>query len=54
MNEATFNSIELAWTASGDDGSTEAEYGYDLRYSASPIDDTKWADAARDTGESLA
>ena len=53
VNEATFKSIELAWSASGDDGSTGTAYGYDLRYSSSPITESNWANATRATGESL-
>jgi hypothetical protein len=40
-------SIELNWTASGDDGNEGTATSYDLRYSLSPINDDNWESAAR-------
>jgi subtilisin family serine protease/chitodextrinase len=44
-----FSTISLAWTASGDDGSSGTAYVYDLRYltGSSPLDETSWASAKR-------
>jgi hypothetical protein len=39
-------SIELNWTASGDDGNEGTATSYDLRYSLSPINDDNWESAA--------
>jgi hypothetical protein len=36
------NSIELTWTAPGDDGNIGTATGYDIRYSLSEITDTTW------------
>lgn len=49
----TANSIDLTWTAPGDDGTTGYASQYDIRYSSSGIIDTeeKWKDATECTGE---
>jgi polygalacturonase/phosphodiesterase/alkaline phosphatase D-like protein len=48
---ATTNSIDLAWTAPGDDGSTGTASSYDIRYSTSAIDETNWDSSSQVTGE---
>ena len=48
---ATTNSIDLSWTATGDDGNTGTATSYDLRYSTSIIDEGNWASATEATGE---
>jgi len=47
----TLSSIDLAWTASGDDGSTGTATTYDIRYSTSTISEGNWAAATQVTGE---
>ena len=37
--------VDLTWTATGDDGSTGTASAYVVRYSASPITDANWASA---------
>jgi hypothetical protein len=44
-------SIELTWTAPGDDGSTGTASSYDIRYSSSTITNANWASATQVTGE---
>jgi len=39
-------SVQLSWTAPGDDGTAGLATGYDLRYSTAPIDDGNWDQAA--------
>ncbi len=48
---STTNSVTLAWTAPGDDGSTGTAASYDIRYSTSTINDANWASATQVTGE---
>src|SRR6185503_8682859 len=38
----TQTTLTLAWTATGDDGTSDAAYAYDLRFSTSPISDVNW------------
>lgn len=40
------NTMDLRWTATGDDGFSGRATSYDLRYSVSPIDDGNFYDAA--------
>ncbi|HUW82233.1 MAG TPA: fibronectin type III domain-containing protein, partial [Phycisphaerae bacterium] len=47
----TSGSIQLTWTAPGDDGSTGTASSYDVRYSMSLIDAGNWASATQATGE---
>lgn len=47
----TQNSVRLAWTAVGDDGSTGTAASYDIRYSTSAITDINWTSATQVTGE---
>jgi hypothetical protein len=48
---ATADSINLTWTAPGDDGNTGTARTYDVRYSTSTITDANWGSATRATGE---
>jgi hypothetical protein len=45
------NSVELSWTAPGDDGNTGTAHEYDIRYSTSTISNANWASAIPATGE---
>jgi RHS repeat-associated protein len=47
----TSNSIQLTWTAPGDDGSTGTATSYDVRYATSTINADNWASATQVTGE---
>jgi hypothetical protein len=47
----TPTSVTLYWTAPGDDDSTGIAYGYDIRYSTTPITDQNWSSATQATGE---
>ncbi len=47
----TGSSVQLTWTAPGDDGSTGTASSYDVRYSTSPINEANWASATQATGE---
>lgn len=47
----TSSSIDLSWTASGDDGSTGTATSYDIRYATSQITEANWATALQLTGE---
>ena len=50
--DTTASSIDLTWTAPGDNGSTGTASQYDIRYSISAITtETGWGDAAECTGE---
>ena len=51
VSDSTHNSVTLAWTAPGDDGSTGTATNYDLRYSTSPINDSNWSSATQVSGE---
>ncbi len=46
-SNATTDSITLTWTAPGDDGNTGTATTYDIRYSASMIDDNNWDSATQ-------
>ena len=46
-------SLDLAWVAPGDDGSTGTASSYDIRYSASAITASNWDSAIQLTGEPL-
>lgn len=39
-------SVDLAWTATGDDGNVGTATRYEIRYSTSPIDDSNWSSAS--------
>ena len=47
----TVSSIDLSWTAPGDDGSSGTATSYDVRYSTASITDTNWGSATQVTGE---
>ncbi|HEY3174122.1 MAG TPA: S8 family serine peptidase [Candidatus Polarisedimenticolia bacterium] len=46
-NNPGSNTMGLSWTATGDDGSTGTATFYQVRYSASPIDEGNWSAATR-------
>ena len=47
----TASSVDLTWTAPGDDGATGTAATYDIRYSTSTITEGNWASASQATGE---
>ncbi|OGD69037.1 hypothetical protein A3I18_00690 [Candidatus Campbellbacteria bacterium RIFCSPLOWO2_02_FULL_35_11] len=47
----TANSVDLSWTAQGDDGATGIASVYDIRYSISPITALNWSSATQLSGE---
>jgi len=47
----TFTSIDLSWTAPGDDGNSGTAASYDIRYSTEPISEQNWDSAIQITGE---
>ena len=47
----TGSSVDLSWTAPGDDGATGTATSYDVRYSTSTITEGNWASATQATGE---
>jgi len=49
---ATASSIDLSWTASGDDGASGTATFYDVRYSTATITEGNWSSATQATGES--
>ncbi|MDZ4722473.1 MAG: fibronectin type III domain-containing protein [candidate division Zixibacteria bacterium] len=53
LSNATQTSIQLNWTAVGDDGTTGTATSYDIRRSTSPITDANWATATQVTGEAV-
>jgi len=50
ISGSTFSSVELTWTAPGDDGSTGTATSYDVLYSPRNITDTNWRVARQATG----
>ncbi|MDG0810117.1 fibronectin type III domain-containing protein [Cohnella rhizosphaerae] len=50
----TLSSVELGWTAPGDDGNVRTAAEYDVRYAASPITASNWASATPVIGGALA
>ena len=51
-SNATSTSIQLGWTAPGDDGNTGTATTYDVRYrTGGAVDTTNWAAASQATGE---
>jgi len=50
-SNATLSSIDLTWTAPGDDENTGTAQSYDIRYSTSTITEGNWASATTVTGE---
>ena len=49
-NPTTY-SIDLSWTAPGDDGNTGTATSYDIRYSTSIINSSNWGSATQVSGE---
>ncbi|MEK7560888.1 MAG: LamG-like jellyroll fold domain-containing protein [Patescibacteria group bacterium] len=47
----TASSIDLSWTAPGDDGVVGTAASYDIRYSTAAITDANWDSATQATGE---
>jgi len=45
------NSVNLSWTAPGDDGNSGTASSYDIRYSTVSIDDSNWGSATQISGE---
>lgn len=50
-SNATASSVDLSWTAPGDDGNTGIATTYDVRYSTATIIDSNWALATQASGE---
>ena len=50
-DNATKNSIDLTWTAPGDDDTSGTAAQYDIRYSTSTITDGNWGSATAASGE---
>jgi hypothetical protein len=50
-SNSTGSSMELTWTAPGDDANSGTAASYDVRYSQSIITDVNWASATQATGE---
>lgn len=50
-SNATNTSIDLSWTAPGDDGNTGTASSYDIRYSTSTITEANWSTATQVLGE---
>jgi len=51
LSNASLDSIDLSWTAPGDDGSTGTATSYDIRYSTSLITSANWGLATSVSGE---
>lgn len=51
LSGATQTTIDLDWTAPGDDANSGTASTYDLRYSTSEINDGNWSSATQATGE---
>lgn len=51
VGEVQPNSVQLLWTAPGDNGVVGTAYGYDIRYATEPITDDIWALATQATNE---
>lgn len=51
IDENSYFSETLVWTAPGDDGATGTATSYDIRYSTSAIDEGNWESATQATGE---
>ena len=47
----TASSVQLSWTAPGDDGATGTATTYDVRYSTATITEGNWASATQASGE---
>jgi len=52
LTDVHFDSVNLIWTAVGDDGSTGfSAASYDIRYGTFPLDESTWGDAIQVNGE---
>ncbi|MFC1802141.1 fibronectin type III domain-containing protein [Patescibacteria group bacterium] len=51
LSNQTAGSIDLAWTAPGDDGAVGTATSYDVRYSTSTITELNWASVNQAVGE---
>jgi|GEM_PF-2862238 len=51
VSNPTISSIDLSWTAPGDNGDTGTAASYDVRYSTSIISDDNWASGTQAMGE---
>lgn len=51
ISNVASSSIDLTWTAPGDDDGTGTATSYDIRYSTSLIDSSNWASATQLSGE---
>ena len=51
ITDTAATSVDLSWTAPGDDGSVGTATTYDIRYSTSAISDANWGAATPVTGE---
>ncbi|MDD5687550.1 MAG: fibronectin type III domain-containing protein [Elusimicrobia bacterium] len=50
---ATSNSLQLSWTAVGDDGNIGTASNYDIRYALTPITNSNWATATQCSNEPI-
>ncbi|KKM49391.1 hypothetical protein LCGC14_1556890, partial [marine sediment metagenome] len=53
VGNVTSGSVDLSWTAPGDDGSVGTAGNYDIRYSTGPITEATWAAATPVAGEPI-
>lgn len=53
LTNPTLNSVDLSWTAPGDDLNSGQAASYDLRYSTAFIDESNWNSATQAVGEPL-
>ncbi len=52
-SNTTINSVDLSWTAPGDDGNIGTASSYDIRYSTSTITESNWSSAFQISGEPI-
>jgi len=52
VNNSGITTVDLSWTATGDDGSSGTAASYDIRYSTSLINSSNFASATQVSGES--
>ncbi|WP_158289582.1 fibronectin type III domain-containing protein [Paenibacillus flagellatus] len=51
VGDRTLSSVELKWTAPGDDGNERTATEYDVRYASTPITEANWSSATPVVGE---
>lgn len=51
LSNETTTTLDLSWTAPGDDGATGTATSYDVRYSTALITEANWGSATQATGE---